>query len=71
MSDCTVPVKMNLNHLSIELTRECNLHCAHCMRGDVQNVTITPEIIDKLLDNVNAIWKLHLTGGERLNRTCL
>lgn len=64
MSDYTVPVKMNLHHLCVEITRQCNLNCAHCARGDVQDVTITPEIIDKLLDQINFIWKLDLTGGE-------
>ena len=64
MSDYTVPVKMNLKHMMLEITRECNLKCVHCMRGDAQNVTITPEIIDKMLDNINSIEHLTLTGGE-------
>lgn len=64
MSDYTVPVKMNIKHLMIEMTRECNLKCEHCMRGDAQNITITPEIIDKTLDNIETIFSLTLTGGE-------
>ena len=64
MSDYTVPVKMNIKHLMIEMTRECNLKSEHCMRGDAQNITITPEIIDKTLDNIETIFSLTLTGGE-------
>lgn len=58
------PMKMKLHHLTVEITRQCNLHCAHCVRGDAQDVTITPEIIDKLLDQIDAVISLDLTGGE-------
>lgn len=64
MSENNAPMKMRLHHLTVEITRQCNLHCAHCMRGDAQDVTITPEIIDKLLDQIDAIISLDLTGGE-------
>lgn len=50
MSENNAPMKMNLMHLVIETNRQCNLKCTHCIRGDAQDVTITPEIIDTLLD---------------------
>lgn len=34
------------------------------LRRDAQDVTITPEIIDKLLDQIDFIVELDLTGGE-------
>lgn len=64
MSENNAPMKMKLHHLTVEITRQCNLHCAHCVRGDAQDVTITPEIIDKLLDQIDAVVSLDLTGGE-------
>lgn len=64
MSENNAPMKMKLNHLVVEITRQCNLHCTHCVNGDAQDVTITPEIIDKLLDQISAVVSLDLTGGE-------
>lgn len=57
---------MNLNYyeLSVEITRKCNMKCAHCLRGDAQNKTISKEVIDSLLDQINSIGLLTLTGGE-------
>ncbi len=52
--------------LVIEMTRKCNLNCVHCMRGDAQNVTITREIIDKIIENVDDCMRFQLTGGEPL-----
>lgn len=64
MSENNAPMKMKLMHLVIETNRQCNLNCTHCGRGDAQDVTITPEIIDKLLDQIDFIVELDLTGGE-------
>lgn len=55
-----------LGGVMIEITRKCNMQCAHCMRGDAQNKTITKEVIDALLNNVTEIGELNLTGGEPL-----
>ena len=64
MSENNAPIKLRLHHLTVDITRQCNLHCAHCVRGDAQDITITPEIIDKLLDQISAVIRLDLTGGE-------
>lgn len=64
MIENNAPMKMKLMHLVIETNRQCNLNCTHCGRGDAQDVTITPEIIDKLLDQIDFIVELDLTGGE-------
>ena len=53
-----------MSHLSVEITRRCNLKCAHCCRGDTQNVDIDYKYIDLLLDQVDYIYHLTFTGGE-------
>ena len=59
--------KINLNGLSLEITRKCNYHCKHCGRGEAQNITISKEIIDRLFDCIdNTIDTILLTGGEPL-----
>lgn len=53
--------------VAIEVTRRCNMKCAHCLRGDAQNMDITHEIIDKFLDGFGpgaCIGSLLFTGGE-------
>lgn len=58
--------KYKFIQLCIETTRKCNLKCEHCMRGKAQDITLTPEIIDKLLSQVTEIEDISLMGGEPL-----
>lgn len=55
---------IGFSSLSIELTRRCNLACKHCLKGDPENVDISNEVIDSLIDTVNAIYSVQFTGGE-------
>ena len=55
---------MHIQSLVIEVTRKCNLSCAHCLRGDSQNVVISNEWIDILLSQVESIGAVTFTGGE-------
>ena len=55
---------MEISHLSVEITRRCNLKCRHCCRGDAQNIDIDYKYIDLLLDQINYIDHLTFTGGE-------
>lgn len=51
----------------IEVTRRCNMCCAHCLRGDAQNVDIMPEYIDKSFEKFRpgtSISSITFTGGE-------
>lgn len=50
--------------MSIEITRRCNMSCAHCMRGDMQNVDLSHQDIRNVLKYVKDIHSLTLTGGE-------
>lgn len=58
--------KLNVNYMYLEITRRCTLECAHCMRGNRQNVDMSEEIIDNALRDVTHIHELDLGGGEPL-----
>lgn len=57
-------MKIGLYDMAIEVTRRCNMHCAHCLRGNAQNMNITRNIIEDALRDVEWIGALTLTGGE-------
>lgn len=56
--------KLKSNQLEIQVTRQCNLKCAHCAKGEPQNYDNNIEQISRLLRQVDAIGTLVLTGGE-------
>lgn len=62
---------LDLSELRIEITRDCNLNCPHCMRYEpdesmdaYRGTVIAPEVIDALFDRYRHIELLLLTGGE-------
>lgn len=61
--------KYTYGGLDIELTRKCNKKCKHCLRGDAQNITITKEIIDTIIEDVGDCASLYISGGEPLLET--
>ena len=60
----TDKIKLHLHRLSFEMTRQCNLACAHCARGEAQDKTIKTIYIDRVLDQIDYVNHLTLTGGE-------
>ena len=50
--------------LIIEITRRCNMHCAHCLRGDAEDQDITFDVIDNALKHFDQINTITFTGGE-------
>lgn len=54
--------------LILEVTRRCNMCCAHCLRGEAQNMDMTKELLDKIFDNVlntvDYIGQVVFAGGE-------
>ena len=50
--------------LKLEVTRNCNLECMHCFRGDKQEKDMSLETIDKVFKNISSIFELNITGGE-------
>lgn len=57
-------MKLELYNLIFEVTRRCNLRCEHCLRGDAQNLDLNTNIVDLVLDHVQSISILTLSGGE-------
>ena len=56
--------RLNIQQLILEITRECNLECKHCFRGDSQNEYMSLDIINKIFNNVCRINEFLITGGE-------
>lgn len=55
---------ITLDSLMFEITRRCNMKCEHCLRGEAQDMDISPEVIDRVLDKVDYIGQISFTGGE-------
>ena len=56
--------ELYIKNLCIEITRRCNMRCAHCMRGDAESVDITLRHISDLLRHVRHVPHFNITGGE-------
>lgn len=56
--------KIGMDQLVIELTRWCNMTCAHCLRGEREKLRIAKKYIDRMLDSISYVHVLTLTGGE-------
>lgn len=56
--------KLQLNEFAIEITRKCNMKCAHCLRGEAQKRDIHKKYITKALEDISSIGTLTITGGE-------
>lgn len=56
--------RLGLYNAVIEVTRRCNMSCAHCLRGDAESIDISDEYLDKFFSKVSYISNLTLTGGE-------
>ncbi len=55
---------LNMQNFIVEVTRRCNMSCAHCLRGDAQDTDLNLDRLDHFLDSVNAIDTITFTGGE-------
>lgn len=58
--------RYKFHELALEITRRCNKKCAHCLRGEAQNITMTHDMIDKIIDDVEDVTRLVLFSGEVL-----
>lgn len=56
-------MKLFVNSLILEVTRRCNMHCEHCLRGEAQNMDIDNEVIDAVAQHIEA-GSITFTGGE-------
>lgn len=55
---------IQISNLALEVTRKCQLQCAHCLRGDAQRMTMSNEVLYRALQSIDSIGFLTLTGGE-------
>lgn len=63
---------MDVLNLVLEVTRQCNMKCAHCLRGEPRNVTMDFIVAKKALDKLQYIDTITFTGGEPfLNETLI
>lgn len=53
-----------IQNLAMIVTDNCNLNCAHCMRGKSCNNNMSKEVIKATLSQTKAIGNLNLCGGE-------
>lgn len=56
--------ELYIKNLCVEITRRCNMRCAHCMRGDAENTDISLRHISNVLRHVKYIHHFNITGGE-------
>lgn len=59
-------MKIYYSRLQIELTRRCNQSCAHCCRGEAQNLDLTEDIVNAFFEknDIYYIGTLLFSGGE-------
>jgi organic radical activating enzyme len=50
----------------LEVTRRCNLKCAHCLNGDAENVDMPEDVFRKILNTFDEIYEIQFSGGEPL-----
>ncbi len=55
--------KCYIQNLGLLVTNKCNLDCAHCLMGPKNNICMSDEIIETVLDQVY-IGNLAISGGE-------
>ncbi len=58
----------SLRYLMVEVTERCNLRCRHCFLGEAGTRDLDPEVLIRLLDDLDDLGGLRLlvTGGEPL-----
>ena len=57
-------MKIAISNLILEITRRCNLHCEHCLRGNAQNYSIDMKYVENIFKRIDRIDCLTFTGGE-------
>lgn len=55
---------MHVSNLILEITRRCNMRCPHCLRGDAENIDMSPDVMKRTLDVFSDISEITFSGGE-------
>lgn len=53
-----------ISNLVFEVTRRCNMECAHCLRGPQEPINIKPAVYRAALQGIDQIGDLTFSGGE-------
>lgn len=53
-----------IDNFTIDITKNCNLKCAHCAKGEACNENIDMNILPKIFNKDTTISQLGLSGGE-------
>jgi len=56
----------NYQEIIIEITRRCNMTCEHCLRGEAQAKDMPQEYIKKMVEHIDYLGHLTISGGEPL-----
>lgn len=56
--------KISAMNLGLIVTEQCNLNCAHCLRGKCSSKVMSDEVIEKTLSQFSFIGNLAICGGE-------
>lgn len=56
--------RIHVEDLVIEVTRDCNMQCEHCLRGPKENIDINPKYVYSLFSQLSSIDIITFTGGE-------
>lgn len=57
-------MKLTIDYLSLIVTRNCNLRCKHCLRGENADFYIKDEVIESTFSKIDRIKCLIFSGGE-------
>ena len=57
-------MKINFSNLMLEVTRQCNMRCNHCLRGEARETDMDTNVIQRVFESAREIKHLGLTGGE-------
>jgi len=57
-------MEINMSELLVEVTRQCNMQCAHCLRGDSEEDILNLEYVENVFKHVNSISSIIFSGGE-------
>ena len=58
------PVKLDVQDLLLEVTRKCNMKCAHCLRGDGDETSMNDNLLRNIFRNITQVGTLTFSGGE-------
>ena len=57
-------MKTNIDYLSLVITKNCNLKCAHCLRGENEDSYMSDEVLENVFFKVGMVDCLVISGGE-------